>query len=84
MVYQVMNLEREELFYGTTAGSLNDEILRLARDPRSPAKEWKRGEAVAWRPLSSPLEPEAAKLLHREFESREPPNKFKILKTYKD
>lgn len=79
-----MNLEREELFYGTTAASLNDEMLRLAKDPRSPAKGWKRGEAVAWRPLSVPLEFAAAKLLHREFESREPPNKFKILKTYKE
>lgn len=84
IVYQVMNLEREEVFYGTTATSLNDEILRLAKDPRSPAKQWKRGEAVAWRPLSVPLDPDAARLLHREFEMREPPNKFKVLKTYKE
>ena len=82
IVYQVMNLEREELFYGTTAQPLDEVITELASAFNSPASGWKKGEVVTWRPLTpEPLPPSMAKLLHRELEGKTPPNKFKVLKT---
>jgi hypothetical protein len=82
ILFQVMNFDREEILYGTTAESVEKAIEALAKDPRSPARHWKRGEVVSWKPITDVVEPASARMLHREFESRTPPNKFKVLKTY--
>ncbi len=84
IVYQVMNFDREEILYGTTTGKLEEEILKLAKDRKGPAKEWSKNEVVSWRPITGPLEEPEARLLHREFESKTPPNKFTVLKTYSE
>ncbi len=80
-VYQVVNLDREELFFGRTSEHLDKELMRLAKDPNGPAAEWSKGDAVHWRPLTDVLEPSVAETLHKEFESRTPPNKFRVIKT---
>lgn len=82
ILFQVMNFDREEILYGTTSGSVEKAIEALAKDPRSAAREWKRGEVVSWKPITEPMAESAVRLLHREFETRTPPNKFKVLKTY--
>lgn len=82
IVYQVVNLDRQELFFGTTAVELEKEIERLAKDPKGPAAAWQKGDVVHWRPLTDLIAPEFAKQLHQEFEKRKPPNKFKVIPTY--
>ncbi|MEQ8272134.1 MAG: hypothetical protein RMA76_01055 [Deltaproteobacteria bacterium] len=82
VVYQVMNFDREELFYGTTALELDKEIEKIARNTSGPAREWKKGDVVSWRPLTDKLDPAGAHMLHREFEQGTPPNKFKVIPTY--
>ncbi len=84
IVYQVVNLDRQELFFGTTVVHLDQEIERLAKDPRGPASGWKKGEVVHWRPLTPPLSPSFARQLHRDFEKKTPPNKFKVIPTYRE
>lgn len=82
IVYQIMNFDREEILYGTCPEPLDKEIERLAKDPRGPTKLWKHGEVVSWKPITEPLEPASARMLHREFEKGTPPNNFKVLATY--
>ena len=84
VVYQIMNFDREEILYGVTGGKLEDEVLRLARDRKGPTKDWSKDEVVSWRPITGALKPAEARLLHREFESKTPPNKFTVLKTYSE
>jgi hypothetical protein len=84
IVYQVVNLDRQELFFGTTSIQMEQEIERLARDPNSPAKGWQKGDVVHWRPLTPLISRSFARQLHREFEKKTPPNKFKVLPTFKD
>ena len=84
VVYQVINHDREQIFYGTSAGHVSDELDKIARDPTGPAKEWKVGDTVTWRILSVPLKPAEARLLHRQFESGQPPMKFAVIPTYSD
>ncbi len=84
VVYQVINHDREQIFYGTTAGQVADELEKIARDPGGPAKGWKFGDTVTWRTLSVPLKPVEARYLHRQFESGEPPMKFAVIPTYED
>ena len=83
IVYQIMNFDREEILYGTCVEPLEKELERLAKDPRGPTKLWKHGEVVSWKPVTEPLEPASAHMLHREFENGNPPNKFTVLKPYK-
>lgn len=82
VVYQVMNFDREELFYGTTALELDREIEKIAKNTSGPAREWKKGDTVSWRPLTDKMEAAAAHMLHRELEQRTPPNKFTVIPTY--
>lgn len=84
VVYQVINHDREQIFYGTTAGQVDEEIVTIARDPSGPAKDWKVGDTVTWRTLSVPLKPQEANFLHRQFESGKPPMKYAIIPTYKE
>lgn len=82
LVYQVMNFDREEMFFGTTALEMEKELEKIARNTSGPARGWKKGEVVSWRPLAEDLDPAAAKTLHRELERGTPPNKFAIIPTY--
>ncbi len=68
-VYQVINHDRQETFFGVADIPLEQELLRLAKDPKGPAGGWKKGEKVEWRPLSDFLTLEGARLLHRELEA---------------
>lgn len=83
VLYQVQNFDRQELFYGLTAGRLDKEIQKLALDPQGPAAGWKKGEVVSWRPIVDGLKRKEARVLHAQFESKPPPNKFKVIKTFK-
>ena len=82
IVYQIMNFDREEILYGTCEEPLEVELERLAKDPRGPTKLWKHGEVVSWKPITEPLDPSSARMLHRELENGQPPNKFTVLKTF--
>lgn len=82
VLFQIMNFDREEILYGTCSDSVEKAVERLAKDPRGPTRHWKHGEVVAWKPITEPLEPKAANMLHREFENGKPPNKFTVLKSY--
>jgi hypothetical protein len=84
IVYQVVNLDRQELFFGTTSTPLEKEIERLAKDTGGPASTWQRGDVVHWRPLTPMISASFARQLHREFEKKTPPNKFKVIPTFKE
>lgn len=84
VLYQVQNFDRQELFYGLTAGRLDKEIEKIARDTKGPAAGWKRGEVVSWRPIVDGLKRKEARVLHAQFETKPPPNKFKVIKTFKE
>jgi hypothetical protein len=83
VVFQVINFNREEIFYGTTDIMLDKEIERIAKDPKGPAAHWKKGDIIQWRPLTDLLEPISAANLHRELEKKTPPNNYKVLQTFK-
>jgi hypothetical protein len=82
LVYQVINFSREELFFGTTELDLEREVERLSRDTQGPTAGWKRGEVVSWRPLTEKIDPLMARTLHKQFEAKPPPNRFKVLATF--
>lgn len=84
VVYQVINHDREQIFYGTTSGQVADELEKIARDPGGPAKGWKFGDTVTWRTLSPPLKLVEALYLQRQFESGEPPMKFAVIRRLAD
>lgn len=69
IVYQVINHDREETFFGVTNIHLEKEMERLAKDPKGPAKGWQKGDTVEWRPMTDMMEPHAARLFHKELES---------------
>jgi hypothetical protein len=79
VVYQVINHDREEIFFGSTNIDLQEAIGNVAKDPNGPAKEWKEGELVQWRPLTDFLPEDQAAALAAELEGKEPPNKFKVI-----
>lgn len=83
IVYQIMNFDREEILYGTCPEPFEKELERISKDPRGPTRHWQYGEVVSWKPITEPLEPASARMLHREFEKGTPPNKFKVLESYK-
>ena len=82
VVFQVINHDREETFFGVTDRPLDDEIGTLARDPNGPAGGWKKGETVEWRPLTGLLEWEGARMLHRRLE-RSKGRGFRLIPTFK-
>ena len=84
IVYQVINFDREEMFFGTTDIHLEKEIERIAKDPAGPAKDWGQGEVVHWRPLTDLLEPSTARSLHQDLEAKDKPNKFTVIPTFKE
>ena len=79
VVYQVINHDREEIFFGVTDVDLHETIGEVAKDKDGPAKEWQEGEVVQWRPLTDFLPEEQAIALAQELEGKEPPNKFKVI-----
>lgn len=83
ILYQVINHSREEMFFGVTDQKLEQEIERLSKDPKSVAAHWQKNDLVQWRPLTPALDEPAVKNLHKEIETHTPPNKFKVLRTYK-
>lgn len=83
VVYQVINHDREETFFGVTDRHLDREIERLAQDRAGPAKAWGKGETVEWRPLTQLMELEGARMLHRELESSKG-RKFTLIPTYRE
>lgn len=80
-VYQVINFDEEEMFFGTSDQELEKEIERIAKDPSGPAKAWKQGQLVQWRALTDELPEAQAKSLHKDLEARQPPNKFRVIST---
>lgn len=81
IVYQVINLKREEMFFGTTDIHLEKEMERIAKDPRGPASGWKEKDTVIWRPLTELLDERQARALHRDLERKKPP-KYKVIPTW--
>ena len=82
ILYQVINLSREEMFFGTTELQLQEEIDRLVKDPQAPSAHWTKEDMVQWRPLTDRMEEPIVKSLHKEIETHTPPNKFKVIRTF--
>ncbi len=80
LVYQILNFTRQEVLFGITPLSLEQELERLIKNPPEPMREWKRGDVVSWRGLTGLMDPGAARLLHQQLQLKSPPNKFKVLK----
>lgn len=80
-LYQVINNTRQEIVFGATDIALDKELERLAKDPKSPAAAWKKGDEVTFRALTEPMDEGLLKYIYKNIESRTPPNKFKVLKT---
>lgn len=81
VVYQVINHDQEVTFFGLTDIPLEKEMERLAKDPKGPAKGFKKGDTVEWRPMSNLMTVEGARLLHKELESSKG-RKFTLIPTY--
>lgn len=81
-LYQVINNTRQEIVFGATDQALEKELERMAKDPKSPVAAWKLGDQVNFRALTEPMDEGLLKYLYRNLESRNPPNKFKVLKTF--
>lgn len=81
-LYQVINNTRQEIVFGATDQPLEKELERMAKDPKSPTAPWKLGDEVSFRSLTEPMEDSLLKYLYKNLESRTPPNKFKVLKTF--
>lgn len=79
-VYQITNFDAEEMIFGATDLPLEEEVGRIAKDPSGPAKAWKQGQVVQWRPLTELMLPARAAGLIKELESKTPPNKYRVLK----
>jgi hypothetical protein len=84
IVYQLINRDKQEMLFGTTDLPLEQEIERVAKDVKGPTAHWKKGDFVEWRPLTSLLDPAAARALHRDLEQKTPPNKYRVLPTYRE
>ncbi len=81
-VYQITNFDSEEMIFGTSELPIEKEVERIAKDPNGPAKAWKQGQVVQWRPLTDLMPASRAHSLHLELESKTPPNKYRVLKTH--
>ena len=79
VVFQVINHDREEIFFGVTDIDLRETMGEIAKDKDGPAKDWQQGEIVQWRPLTDFLPEEQAYSLAAELEEKEPPNKFRVI-----
>ena len=84
IVYQIINFDREEIIFGHTEIHIEKEVERIAKDPKGPASHWKKGDLVQWRPLTDLIAPERAAELHKELESHTPPNKYRVIPTFKE
>ncbi len=83
IVYQLINEDRQEIIFGTTEIHIEKEVERIAKDTKGPTATWKKGDLIRWRPLTDLIEPETAHQLHKDLESKVPPNKFAVIRTYK-
>jgi hypothetical protein len=83
IVYQLINEDRQEIIFGTTDIHIEKEVERIAKDTKGPAAGWKKGDLVRWRPLTDLMEAEVARQLHKDLESKVPPNKFRVIPTWK-
>jgi|JI10StandDraft_1071094.scaffolds.fasta_scaffold698591_2 hypothetical protein len=81
-LYQVINNTRQEILFGVTDLQLEKELERLSKDPKGPTAGWKHNDEVTFRSLTDPLDDALLKYMHKNLESRTPPNKFKVLKTF--
>jgi hypothetical protein len=81
-LYQVINNTRQEIVFGSTDQALEKELERIAKDPKSPTAGWKAGDEINFRALTEPMDDGLLKYLYKNLESRTPPNKFKVLKTF--
>lgn len=79
LVYQVLNLDREEMFFGVTDFDIDATVGAVAKINGGPAAGWKSGELVQWRPLTDILPDKQAMALADELQGKTPPNKFKVL-----
>ena len=79
VVYQVLNHDRSEMFFGVANTDLREVMGEIAKDKNGPAKDWQPGELVQWRPLTDFLPETQAVALAKELESRSPPNKFTVI-----
>jgi hypothetical protein len=82
ILYQVINHSASEMFFGITDQALEAEIERLAKDPKAPSAHWNKGDVVQWRPLTERMPVNLLRTLHRDIETRTPPNNFRVLKTF--
>lgn len=83
IVYQLINEDRQEIIFGTTDIHLEKEVERVAKEKNGPASGWKKGDLVRWRPLTDLMDPEVARQLHKDLEGKVPPNKFRVIPTWK-
>lgn len=79
VVYQVLNLDREEMFFGVTDMMLEEQMGEIAKMKDGPAKGWAKGELVQWRPLTDFMPEEQAVALASELEGKVPPNKYAVI-----
>ncbi len=78
VVYQVVNLDREEMFFGITDIELAKQMGEIAKLRDGPAAGWQRGELVQWRPLTDWLPEDQALAMARDLEKKKPPNRFTV------
>ncbi|MBI2378503.1 MAG: hypothetical protein HYV07_31175 [Deltaproteobacteria bacterium] len=82
ILYQVINIDREEMFFGTCSTELEKEMERLSKlGANGPMKEWKKGDILQWRPLTEKIDENVAKTLHAEIQKKTPPNKYRVIQT---
>lgn len=84
VVFQFMNHSREEMFYVTTDIPIEEMILKIAKDRKGPAKDWEKGDAVNWRPLTDLLPAEQAHAMAVELSGTKPPNNYEIIQWLPD
>jgi hypothetical protein len=83
ILFQVLNMTRQEMFFGTTPEKLDAEIEKLAKDPGSPFAGWGKGDALVWRALTLPMAEGIVRNVHQTLEGKTPPNKFKVIRTFR-
>lgn len=84
IVFQLINRDQQEMLFGTTELDLEKAVESIAKDPKGPAAHWRKGDFVEWRPLTPPLERTHARTLHRDLERKTPPNKYRVIPTYRE
>jgi len=79
VVFQIVNHTREEIFFLTTDVQIEEMILKIAKDRKGPAKDWDKGDAVGWRPLTDLLPADQAHAMALELSDSKPPSGYEVL-----